>query len=52
MDFAWTAGGRLAIDRLLFEVRYDHGLRNLTDEATGASIKNRSVSFLSGWTFR
>jgi hypothetical protein len=52
MDYAWTAAGRVERDRLLFEVRYDHGLRNLTGvDGTVASSKNRAVYFLAGLRF-
>jgi len=51
MDYGWAAGGRVAMRRWLFEVRYDHGLRNLADDGTGATVKNRAVTALAGWQF-
>ena len=41
-DFGLTVAGRLETRRLLGEVRYTHGLKDL---------KHRVVSFLAGWKF-
>jgi hypothetical protein len=52
MDYAWTAAGRIESHRLLFEVRYDHGLRNLTGvDASTADAKNRAMHVLAGIRF-
>ena len=41
-DYGLTVAGRVEMRRLLGEVRYTHGLKDL---------KNRVVSFMAGWKF-
>jgi hypothetical protein len=50
MDYAWTAAGRVQVRRVLFELRYDHGLRNLGGGEFGTA-KNRALHVMTGWRF-
>jgi hypothetical protein len=50
MDYGWVGGARLTFQRLQFEVRYEHGLKNLADDP-GVSIKNRTWSTMAGIRF-
>jgi hypothetical protein len=61
MDYSLTIGGRTEIRHVLFEVRYDHGLKNLVDSVSGGvqlltffpfpEAKNRSLQFMTGYRF-
>jgi hypothetical protein len=61
MDYSFTIAGRTEIRHVLFEVRYDHGLKNLVDSDTTAALlapfvspataKNRSLQFMMGYRF-
>jgi hypothetical protein len=50
-DFGVVGGARLALQRLQFEVRYEHGLKNLAEGEPGVSVKNRTWSALAGLKF-
>jgi hypothetical protein len=50
-DYSVVAAGRVERGRALFEVRYEHGLRNLADDSAGVTVKNRTTSALGGWRF-
>jgi hypothetical protein len=50
MDYGWVGAGRVAMRRLLFELRYEHGLRNLSEGAPG-SVKNRTWLAMGGVRF-
>ena len=47
-DFGLTFAGRVERGKVLGEVRYTHGLRDLAD---GGDVRNRVMSFLAGWRF-
>jgi hypothetical protein len=50
MDYAWTVAGRVQVRRTLLELRYDHGLRNLT-AIDGMLSHNRALHAIIGWRF-
>jgi hypothetical protein len=50
MDYGWIGGARVVIQRLLFEGRYEHGLRNLSEDSI-ASVKNRTWTAMVGVRF-
>jgi hypothetical protein len=50
-DYSVVAAGRVERGRALFELRYEHGLRNLADDSAGVTVKNRTTSVLGGWRF-
>jgi hypothetical protein len=60
MDYSITIAGRTEVRHVLFEVRYDHGLKNLVDSSRGSPLlrtlsfpvaKNRSLQFMTGYRF-
>ncbi len=51
-DLSLVFGGGVDIGRALLDVRYDLGLSKIDDNTSNNNVKNRTLYFLAGWTFR